>query len=71
MSAISVKNPDYLFFSELTNQYICIKDFESFVSDNLVVYIKKNDNEGFIITSHPISKRRITRKIKKWKKLNL
>lgn len=68
---ITVKTTDHLFFNEFTNQYIFIKEFEEFITDSLIVYVRKIDDEGFIIPSHPISKKRITRNMVKWKKLNL
>lgn len=66
----TVKTPDSLFFNEFTGQYIFIKEFVKFITENLIAYVQKEDDEGFVVTSHPISKKRIARKIKKWKKLN-
>ncbi len=67
----TVITPDHLFLNEFTNQYIFIKEFTNFLTDYLMVYTKITNKEGFVITSHPISKRRVTRKRKKWEKLNL
>ena len=66
----TVRTPDNIFYNEFTNQYIFIKEFDTFITDNLLIYIKKLNGEGFIITCHPISSKRISRKLKKWKKLN-
>ena len=67
----TVRTPDHLFLNEFTNQYIFIREFGNFYTDYLIVYTKITDNEGFVITSHPVSRKRINRKMKKWKKLNL
>ena len=63
-----IKTPDNLLFNDFTNQYIFIKSFDKFITDTLILCVRKMNDEGFIITSHPISKKRITRIMKKWKK---
>jgi len=68
---ITVKTPDHLVLNEFTNQYIFIKEFTNFLTDYLMVYAKITNKEGFVLTSHPISRRRVARKMKKWKKPNL
>lgn len=67
----TIKTPNHLFFNEFTNQYIFIREFTNFLTDYLIVYAKILNDEGFVITSHPISKKRIIRKMKIWKKQNL
>ena len=65
----SIKTPDEIYYSENSLHYIFIKKYNNFIGENLIAYIKKTNGEGFIISSHPISNKRLTRSIKKWKLL--
>ena len=43
--------------------------FQDFIGENLILYIKKTNGDGFIISCHPISDKRLVRTVKKWKQL--
>ena len=66
----TVRNPDQIFYSEITTQFILMKSFQNFITDHLIVYVKKLETDAFVVTSHPISNKKLRRALRKWKKWN-
>ena len=65
----SIKTPNEIYYSENSIHYLFIKKFENFIGENLIAYVKKTNGDCFIISSHPISDKRLIRSKKKWKQL--
>lgn len=62
-----IKLPDFIYYSENSSYYILIKKFDDFIGENLILYIKKTNVDGFIISCHPISNKRLDRTVKNGK----
>lgn len=67
----TIQNPDEIFFSDFTDQYIFVKNFKEFITDNLFIYLKIQQQDTYVITAFPISNKRLSRLKKKWKQVNL
>ena len=66
----AIQNPDRIFYSESSDNFILIKGVESFISDNVLVYVKKEADDAFVISAHPISNKNMQKIEKKWTRVN-
>ncbi len=64
-----IELPDFIYYSANSSYYILIKKFDDFIGENLILYIKKTNGDGFIISCHPISNKRLVRSVKNLKQL--
>jgi len=60
-----IELPDFIYYSENSSYYILIKKYDDFKGENLILYIKKTNGDGFIISCHPISNKRLVMSLKK------
>ena len=44
-----IKTPDEIYYSENSIHYIFIKKIDDFIGENLIIYLKKTNGDGFII----------------------
>ncbi len=65
-----LKSPDTVYRSEdYVDLFIFEKKMENFITNHLVVYVKHHDDDAHVVTSFPISGKKIEKVRKKWKQV--
>ena len=67
----AILHPDKIYISAHSNNFILIKNEESFISDNVLIHVKKEADDAFVISAHPISNKNLKKIEKKWTRVNL
>ncbi len=61
-----IQTPNEIFYSPNTDHHILVLHTPEFLTNALVVYVKKTEEDAFVISAHPISNKNLKRSKKKW-----
>lgn len=61
-----ISNPDKIYYSRNSRHYIFITRMLAFITDWMIIYVKMDDIDAFVISAPPISSKRLQRNVKKW-----